>query len=240
MFSTTVLSLFPEIFPGALGFSLVGKALEKGVWKLNSLQIREFATDKHKAVDDTPYGGGAGMVMRPDVLDLALTNAMQSQPNSQIVYFTPRGIPFNQKLAHELVKKDLIMICGRFEGVDERFLQAHDILEISLGDFVLSGGEIAAMAVLDACVRLLPDVIGSKESLNEESFAINGDFAGLIEYPHYTKPPIWNGQTVPEVLLSGNHASIKDWRLGQARDLTRKLRPDLWAQKHKSNGEENE
>ena len=238
MLSATILSLFPEIFPGALGFSLVGKALEKGLWGLNTLQIRDFATDKHKTVDDTPYGGGAGMVMRPDVLDSALNKAIELQPNSKIIYFTPRGIPFNQKLAHELVKKDLIMICGRFEGIDERFLQAHDILEISLGDFVLSGGEIAAMAVLDACVRLLPNVIGSKESLNEESFATSGDFAGLIEYPHYTKPPIWNGQTVPEVLLSGNHASIKEWRLGQARDLTRKLRPDLWAQKHKSNGEE--
>ena len=238
MFKATILSLFPEIFPSVLGGSLVGKALEKRVWQLNTLQIRDFATDKHKTVDDTPYGGGAGMVMRPDVLDAAVREALQKQPNSQIIYFTPRGIPFNQKLAHELVKKDLIMVCGRFEGVDERFLQAHDILEISLGDFVLSGGEIAAMAVLDACVRLLPDVIGSQESLNEESFAIDGNFAGLLEYPHYTKPPIWNGQTVPEVLLSGNHASIKEWRLGQARDLTRKLRPDLWAQKHKSNGEE--
>ena len=240
MFKATILSLFPEIFPSVLGGSLVGKALEKRVWQLNTLQIRDFATDKHKTVDDTPYGGGAGMVMRPDVLDAAVREALQKQPNSQIIYFTPRGIPFNQKLAHELVKKDLIMVCGRFEGVDERFLQAHDILEISLGDFVLSGGEIAAMAVLDACVRLLPDVIGSQESLNEESFAIDGNFAGLLEYPHYTKPPIWNGQTVPEVLLSGNHAKIKRWRLGQAKDLTRKLRPDLWAQITKGNGEENE
>jgi len=230
-FSATILTLFPDMFPGPLGHSLAGKALKNGLWNLKTLQIRDFAKDKHKTVDDTPYGGGAGMVMRPDVLDTALAEAKNQEPEATVIYFTPRGTPFSQKMAHELSGQKLILICGRFEGVDERFLEIHKPLAISMGDFVLSGGEIAALALLDACVRLLPGVMGGEESLSEESFALNGDFAGLIEYPHYTKPPIWNENAVPEVLLSGNHADIRNWRLRQAENLTKALRPDLWARR---------
>ena len=222
-----ILTIFPGMFPGPLGLSLAGKALEKGLWSLKTLQIRDFATDKHKTVDDTPYGGGAGMVMRADVLDAGILNAQSLMPNAQLVYFTPRGTPFNQKLAHELTQKDLILLCGRYEGVDERVLEAHKPLEISLGDYVLSGGEMAALVLLDTCVRLLPGVVGTAESIHEESFGLASDFAGLLEYPHYTRPPIWNGREVPGVLLSGNHADIKDWRLQQARKMTEARRPDL-------------
>lgn len=228
-FSVTVLTLFPEMFPGPLGYSLAGKALKSGLWTLDALQIRSFATDKHQTVDDTPYGGGAGMVMRPDILDKAIEAAKKQRPEAQLVYFTPRGMPFSQKTAHELVQKDLILLCGRFEGIDERIMETHRPLQVSLGDFVLSGGEIAAIATLDACVRLLPGVMGAGASLDEESFALHGDFAGLIEYPHYTRPPEWNGVAVPDVLLSGNHAEIRDWRLKAAERLTKAARPDLWA-----------
>jgi tRNA (guanine37-N1)-methyltransferase len=227
MFSAHILTLFPEMFPGPLGLSLAGKALQNGLWKLHVSQIRDFATDKHQTVDDTPYGGGAGMVMRADVLDAAIAHARTALPSAQLVYFTPRGTWLTQRIAYDLSQKDLILLCGRYEGVDERLLQAHQPLEISLGDFVLSGGEIAAYALLDACVRLLPGVVGDSASLGEESFGLNTVFAGLLEYPHYTKPPIWNGHTVPDVLLSGNHANIKDWRLSEARKITQARRPDL-------------
>ncbi len=230
-FSTIVLTLFPEMFPGPLGHSLAGTALKKGLWNLKTLQIRDYATDKHKTVDDTPYGGGSGMVMRPDILDTAITDAKSQMPDAQLIYFTPRGAPLTQKLVQDLSQKNLILLCGRFEGVDERVLEIHKPLEISIGDYVLSGGEIAAFVLLDACVRLLPGVMGSKDSLSEESFSENNDFAGLLEYPHYTKPPIWNGNAVPDVLLSGNHANIKKWRLLQSENLTKALRPDLWARR---------
>jgi len=227
-FSATVLTLFPEMFPGPLAHSLAGKALERGLWRLKALQIRDFATDRHKTVDDTPYGGGAGMVMRADVLDAAINAAKDQLPGATLIYFTPRGLPFTQALAHELSRKELVLICGRYEGVDERLLEAHKPLEISIGDYVLSGGELAALVVLDACVRLLPGVVGDRDSLAQESFGLTSDFAGLLEYPHYTKPPIWNGRAVPDVLLSGNHAAIKEWRNREAEQTTQARRPDIW------------
>ncbi len=231
VFSTTILTLFPEMFPGPLGYSLAGKALKNNLWNLETLQIRDFSTDKHQTVDDTPYGGGAGMVMRPDVLDRAIAAAKTRAPEATLVYFTPRGVPLTQKIVHDLAQKQLILLCGRFEGVDERVLETHKPLEINISDVVLSGGEIAAFVLLDACVRLLPGVMGAEDSLAEESFALSGDFSGLLEYPHYTKPPIWNGRSVPEVLLSGNHAAIRKWRIQEAERLTKDLRSDLWARR---------
>ena len=221
----TVLTIFPEMFPGPLGVSLLGQALEREVWSLQTVDIRDFASDKHRSVDDTPCGGGAGMVMRPDVVDAAITSAQaETDCDAPLVYLTPRGRPLNQSRVRELAEgPGLTVLCGRFEGVDERVLEAHDVEEICLGDFVLSGGEIAAMAMLDACVRLLPGVLGSAKSLAEESFE-----TGLLEYPHYTRPQSWNGREVPEVLLSGHHTNIEAWRLGKAEEITRKCRPDLW------------
>ena len=232
-FSAIVLTLFPEMFPGPLAHSLAGKALERGQWELNTLQIRDFATDKHHTVDDTPYGGGAGMVMRPDVIDAAITKAKTDKPEAKLIYFTPRGKPLTQGLAHEFSQSDLVLLCGRYEGVDERVLEQQKAMEISIGDYVLSGGEIAAFVLLDACVRLLPGVMGDADSAHEESFSLVTDFAGLLEYPHYTRPPNWNGREVPEVLLSGNHASIKEWRLREARETTKARRPDLWTKANK-------
>jgi len=227
-FSATALTLFPEMFPGPLAYSLAGKALERGLWSLDAIQIRDFAKDKHQTVDDTPYGGGAGMVMRADVVEAAIAHALQREPQARLIYFTPRGMPFHQGLARELSREQLILLCGRYEGVDNRVLEARAPLEISLGDFVLSGGEIAALALLDACVRLIPGVMGAAQSLAEESFGLATDFAGLLEYPHYTRPPIWNGRSVPDVLLSGDHAAIRDWRLNEAEEITQARRPDLW------------
>lgn len=226
-FLAIILTLFPEMFPGPLAHSLAGKALKNGLWQLETLQIRDFAADKHHSVDDSPYGGGAGMVMRADVLQNAITYAQSLMPQASLVYFTPRGIPFTQRLAQDLSQKKLILLCGRYEGVDERVLEANAPLEISMGDYVLSGGEIAALTLLDACVRLIPGVMGAEISMEEESFSPHSDFAGLLEYPHYTRPPIWNGREVPDVLLSGNHAQVKNWRLSEARKLTQARRPDL-------------
>jgi tRNA (guanine37-N1)-methyltransferase len=217
----TVLTLFPEMFPGPLGASLAGKALESGVWRLETVDIRDFARDKHRSVDDAPFGGGPGMVMRPDVLDVAIDGAGGVGP---LLYLTPRGRVLDQALVKELAAgPGLRLVCGRFEGVDERVLEARAPVEVSLGDFVLSGGEPAAVALLDACVRLLPDVLGEPETLAEESFE-----AGLLEYPHYTRPAVWQGRSVPEVLLSGHHERIRQWRLERAEEATRKRRPDLW------------
>jgi len=226
-FSAHILTLFPEMFPGPLGHSIAGKALKNGLWNLQTSQIRSFAVDKHQTVDDTPYGGGAGMVMRADVLEAAIADACAQMPVATLIYFTPRGVPLTQKLAQDLSRKQLILLCGRYEGVDERLLEARKPLEISIGDYVLSGGEIAAFVLLDACVRLLPGVMGTPESMSEESFSLTTDFAGLLEYPHYTKPPIWNGRAVPDVLLSGHHADIRNWRLREAEKVTESRRPDL-------------
>lgn len=220
--SATVLSLFPEMFPGPLGLSLAGKALKSGAWTLKALDIRDFARDKHRSVDDTPFGGGAGMVLRPDVVDAALAS-IEGLPGRRI-YLSPRGKRFDQAMATELAAEPgVVLLCGRYEGLDQRVIEARDLEEVSLGDFVLSGGETAALAVLDACVRLLPGVMGAVDGLAEESFV-----EGLLEYPLYTQPRDWNGRAVPEVLLSGHHAKIDAWRRERAESITRERRPDLW------------
>jgi tRNA (guanine37-N1)-methyltransferase len=216
-----VLTIFPEMFPGPLGVSLAGKALESGLWALETVDIRDFARNKHASVDDAPFGGGPGMVMRPDVVDAALEAA---EPVSRRIYLTPRGRRLDQALVRELADEPSIaLLCGRFEGVDERVLEARAVDQVSLGDFVLSGGEPAALALIDACVRLLPGVIGKQESLAEESFE-----RGLLEYPQYTRPELWQGRAVPETLLSGHHEKIRAWRREAAEKTTRERRPDLW------------
>ncbi len=219
----TVLTLFPEMFPGVLGESLAGKALEKGLWGLEVLDIRDFARDKHRSVDDTPFGGGAGMVMRPDVVDDALA-AAADRPGP-VIYLSPRGRLLNQALVRELVAEPgAVLLCGRYEGVDQRVLEARQVREVSVGDYVLSGGEPAALVLLDALIRLLPGVMGNEVSPDEESFE-----RGLLEYPHYTRPADWQGRAVPEVLTSGHHDKIRQWRQAQAEEITRARRPDLWA-----------
>ncbi len=216
-----VLTLYPEMFPGFLGYSLAGKALSEGKFSFNVVNIRDFATDKYKSVDDTPFGGGAGMIMKPDVVDAALKSVYESGP---IYYLSPRGEVFRQQTAHEWAKlNEITFLCGRFEGIDQRILEKWQIKEISVGDFVLSGGEPALLTMLDAVVRLLPTVMGNETSQYDESFE-----NGLLEYPQYTKPQNWEGYQVPEVLVSGHHAKIKEWRLAQSLALTKARRPDLW------------
>jgi tRNA (guanine37-N1)-methyltransferase len=218
----TVLTLFPEMFPGPLGLSLAGRALERGAWSLEARDIRAHAPGRHRNVDDTPFGGGAGMVMRPDVIDAALAACADDRP---IVVLTPRGRPLTQAQVADLAAgPGVVLLCGRFEGIDQRVIESRAMDEISIGDYVLSGGETAALVLLDACVRLLPGVMGAAESGVEESFS-----EGLLEYPHYTRPAEWDGRAVPEILLSGNHAAIAAWRLSEARKITRQRRPDLWA-----------
>ena len=219
-FRATVLTLYPEMFPGPLGASLAGKALADGAWSLDTVQIRDFATDRHRSVDDTPAGGGAGMVLRCDVLAAAIDSVADGRP---ILAMTPRGKPLTQARVRELAVGDgAIILCGRFEGFDERIFAARDVEPVSIGDYVLSGGEVAAMVVLDACVRLFPGVMGAASSGEEESFE-----TGLLEYPHYTRPNEWEGRTIPEVLRSGDHAKIAAWRLERSREDTRLWRPDL-------------
>ena len=221
-FAVRVLTIFPGMFPGPLGDSLAGRALEDGLWSLETVDIRDFARDKHRSVDDTPFGGGAGMVMRPDVVGDALAAVARS--GTPLIYLSPRGRLLDQARVRALASgPGMSLLCGRFEGVDERVLEAHEIEELSLGDFVLSGGEPAAIALIDACVRLLPGVVGRSESLAEESFA-----GGLLEYPHYTRPREWRGRGVPEALLSGHHERIREWRIAAAEHATRERRPDLW------------
>ena len=218
----TVLTLFPEMFPGSLGHSLAGKALEGGLWALEIVDIRDFASDKHRSVDDAPFGGGPGMVLMPEVVDRAI-RARHRGP-APVVYLTPRGRPLDQAMVRGYAaRSSLTLLCGRFEGVDERVLEAQGVEEVSLGDFVLSGGEPAALALIDAVVRLLPGVVGAEETLEEESFE-----RGLLEYPHYTRPAEWQGRKVPEVLISGHHEKVKAWRLRQAEAVTKARRPDLW------------
>ena len=221
--TATVLTLFPEMFPGTLGVSLAGKALAAGHWALETVDIRRFARDKHATVDDAPFGGGPGMVMRPDVVDAALASLPADERPA--IFLTPRGRLVDQARIKKLAEgPGVAFLCGRYEGIDARVIEARGLEELSLGDFVLSGGEIAALAVIDAAVRLLPGVVGDAASLDEESFA-----QGLLEYPHYTRPQDWGGRAVPEVLASGHHEKIKAWRLAQAEELTRQRRPDLWA-----------
>jgi tRNA (guanine37-N1)-methyltransferase len=225
-FHARLLTLFPEMFPGMLGMSLSGKAFEKGLWSLEAVQLRDFATGNHKTVDDTPFGGGAGMVMKPDVLDRAL---QAQQPLGKFIYMTPRGRPLTQPLVRALAAEPrLTILCGRYEGVDERLLESYKAEEICIGDYVLSGGEPAAMILLDAIVRLLPGVLGNDETHAEESFE-----NGLLEYPHYTRPALWTGpdgveRAVPDVLVSGHHAKVAAWRKEQSEAVTRARRPDLW------------
>lgn len=220
-----ILTLYPGMFPGPLGFSLAGDALDQGKWMLETVDIRRFAGDKHSTVDDAPYGGGPGMVMRPDVLDSAIRASGLENANSiPLIYLSPRGKRLTQQRVRELAEgSGLVVICGRFEGIDERILESHNIEELSVGDYILSGGEPAAIVLLDTIVRLLPGVVGQSESTKEESFEL-----GLLEYPHYTRPSAWNGFKVPEVLLSGNHEQIRSWRRAQSEKTTKERRPDLW------------
>jgi tRNA (guanine37-N1)-methyltransferase len=221
-FAATVLTLYPEMFPGPLGTSLAGRALADGRWSLDAVQIRDYAADRHRSVDDTPAGGGPGMVMRADVLAAAIDGAVP--PHLPLLAMSPRGRPLAQARVRALAAgPGLAILCGRFEGIDQRLFEARAIEEVSLGDYILSGGEMAALTLLDACVRLLPGVMGAASSGDDESFE-----QGLLEYPHYTRPVEWEGRTIPEVLRSGDHARIKAWRHAQAEMETRSRRPDLW------------
>ncbi|MEG3146119.1 tRNA (guanosine(37)-N1)-methyltransferase TrmD [Sphingomonas sp. RT2P30] len=220
-FAATILTLYPDMFPGPLGTSLAGRALAEGKWSLGAVNIRDFAADKHRTVDDTPAGGGAGMVLRVDVLAAAIDSVFDGRP---ILAMTPRGAPLTQARVRTLAAgPGAIVLCGRFEGFDERIFAARDVEEVSIGDYVLSGGEMGALVLLDACIRLLPGVMGAPSSGDEESFE-----SGLLEYPHYTRPPAWEGRTIPEVLRSGDHARIAAWRKSMAETDTRLRRPDLW------------
>jgi len=222
MWKARVFTLYPELFPGTLGSGLYKKALEKKIWSLEVVNIRDHAVDKHKTVDDTPFGGGSGMLMRADILANSLDKNINNS-NEKIIYLSPKGKKFDQKYAKKVLNKNLNIICGHFEGVDARLLETRNIEEVSVGDFVLSGGEVAALVLIDAVVRLIPGVVGNPNSLREETFEKN-----LLEYPQYTKPKKWEKMDIPEVLLSGDHAKIKDWRLAQSEDITRRRRPDLW------------
>jgi tRNA (guanine37-N1)-methyltransferase len=222
----TILTLFPDMFPGPLGQSLAGRALSAGLWSLDTHDIRSAATDRHRTVDDTPFGGGPGMVMRPDVITAALAQIEEGEGAPRpLVYLTPRGRKLTQADARQFAEAPgLILLCGRYEGIDQRAIEANNALEISVGDYVLSGGELPAMVLLDAIIRLLPGVMGAADSATEESFS-----TGLLEYPHYTRPAEWDGRAVPPVLLSGNHAAIAAWRQTESEAITRERRPDLWA-----------
>jgi tRNA (guanine37-N1)-methyltransferase len=227
-FVAKVITLFPDAFPGTLGLSLTGKALDLGLWRLDPIDLRPFGEGKHRNVDDTPAGGGAGMVLRPDVVDAAFRHARIGTPVDRarwpVVYLSPRGAPFTQVTARRFAAAEgITLLCGRFEGVDQRVLDHHEVEEVSLGDFVLTGGEIAAQAMLDATVRLIPGVLGNAASTEEESFS-----DGLLEHPQYTRPATWEGQEIPPVLQSGNHGEIARWRRARSEELTRTRRPDLW------------
>jgi len=228
MWIARVFTLYPELFPGPLGSGLYKKAHEKKLWSLEVVNIRDYATDKHKTVDDTPFGGGSGMLMRADIIANSLDKNISSK-NEPIIYLSPKGKKFDQDYAKKILEKNINIICGHFEGVDQRLLETRNIEEVSVGDFVLSGGEIGAFVVIDTIVRLISGVLGNSNSLSEETFERN-----LLEYPQYTKPQKWEKKNIPDVLLTGDHAKIKDWRLSQSRDITRRRRPDLW-EKYKKN-----
>ena len=222
MWKARVFTLYPEIFPGPLSKGLYGKALQKKIWDLEVIDIRDSAEDKHKTVDDTPFGGGSGMLLKPNVLGKSLDSKLKN--NERVFYLSPKGKKFDQKFAKNLTKEKTInLICGHFEGIDDRLLSTRNIEEISIGDYVLSGGETAAFVILDAVLRLIPGVLGNKDSIKDETFENS-----LLEYPQFTKPKIWEGKSVPDVLFSGDHAKIKSWRLSQSEDITRRQRPDLW------------
>ena len=229
MFITRVFTLYPDMFPGPLSDGLFGKALKNKIWNLEKVDIRKYANDKHLTVDDTPYGGGSGMLMKPDVLANAIDK--NAKRGEKIIFLTPKGKIFNQKIAKELSSEKVInIICGRFEGIDQRVIETRNIQEYSIGDFILSGGETAAFVFVDAILRLMPGVVGNDNSIRDESFE-----NGLLEYPQYTKPQIWEKKEVPNVLLSGDHAKIKHWRLSQSEAITRDRRPDLWQKYNKKN-----
>lgn len=237
MWQVNILTLFPEIFPGPLSLSVTGNAITSGLWQLNTHQIRDFASDKHKTVDDYPYGGGSGMVMKADVLADAI-DAVFVPNKLPIYYLSPRGIPFTQDVARSLSKSDGInLLCGRFEGIDERLFLEYNIIELSLGDFVLSSGDVAAIPIIDACVRLIPGVLEEKGALEEESFGDSEQYRNLLEYPHYTRPAQWRGHSVPDVLVSGHHKNIEKWRLEQAKLKTEIVRPDLLLDLCKNKGD---
>ena len=228
MFQVKIFTLYPDFFPGILSKGIYGRAIEKSLWNLNVINIRDYAEDKHKTVDDTPYGGGEGMVLKPDVVAKALDQNLKN--DEKVIYLTPKGKTFDQNTAKNFLKnKKINILCGHFEGIDQRVIDSRGIEEISIGDFILSGGETAAYVILDSILRLVPGVLGNENSNKNESFE-----NGLLEYPQYTKPQIWEKTTVPEVLLSGDHSKIKDWRLSQSEAITRNRRPDLW-QKYKKN-----
>ena len=222
MWVARIFTLYPEMFPGPLGFGLCKKAIDKKIWSLEVINIRDYAKDKHKTVDDTPFGGGSGMVMRPDVLAESLDKNILNK-DEPIIYLSPKGKIFDQSYAKKVLKKNINIICGRFEGIDQRILETRNIEEVSIGDFIMSGGEIGAFVFIDTIVRLIPGVLGNSSSLNEETFE-----KGLLEYPQYTKPQKWEEKMAPDVLLTGDHAKIKDWRLSQSEDITRRRRTDLW------------
>ena len=228
MWKARIFTLYPELFPGPLGIGLYKKALEKKLWSLEVVNIRDYSVDKHKTVDDTPFGGGSGMLMRADVIANSLDKNI-SDKAEPIIYLSPKGKKFDQTYAKKILNKNINIICGHFEGVDERLLETRNIEEISVGDFVLSGGEIGALVIIDSIVRLIPGVLGNSNSLKDETFERN-----LLEYPQYTKPQKWEKKDIPEVLLTGDHAKIKDWRLDQSEDITRRRRPDLWSEYKKS------
>jgi tRNA (guanine37-N1)-methyltransferase len=228
MWKARIFTLYPELFPGPLGIGLYKKALEKKLWSLDVVNIRDYSVDKHKTVDDTPFGGGSGMLMRADVIANSLDKNI-SDKAEPIIYLSPKGKKFDQTYAKKILNKNINIICGHFEGVDERLLETRNIEEISVGDFVLSGGEIGALVIIDSIVRLIPGVLGNSNSLKDETFERN-----LLEYPQYTKPQKWEKKDVPEVLLTGDHAKIKDWRLDQSEDITRRRRSDLWSKYKKS------
>ena len=228
MWKVRVFTLYPELFPGPLNNGLYRKALDKKIWNLEVINIREYAKDKHKTVDDTPFGGGSGMVIRADVIASALDKNI-SDKKEPILYLSPKGEKFDQIYAKKIVNKNINIICGHFEGVDERILETRNIQQVSIGDYILSGGEIGALVIIDAIVRLLPGVLGNSNSLAEETFE-----GHLLEYPQYTKPQKWEKKEVPDVLLKGDHKKIKDWRLAQSESITRRRRPDLWKKYKKS------
>lgn len=223
----SILTIFPEMFPGPLQYSLAGQALKKGIWSYDLINIRNFGLTKHHKVDDEPYGGGSGLIMRPDVIGNCIEHVLGSQ-KTKIYYPSPRGELFTQVKAHEIIKEQqIIILCGRFEGIDERIFEEYNIIEISIGDYILSGGELAALTILDCLIRLLPNVLVNKDTLQSESFEQDGEFAGLLEAPLYTRPVEWKEKKVPSVLLSGNHQLIKHWKKQQSLEITKKRRPDL-------------